>query len=98
MSLRITRTVGSAVVFHVKDRTAKLRLDDVEGNEARFRLHTGSEFKRPLRSADSTLRFQVRGELISVYVAWVERNRVILRISASENVHIVRRELAEAPK
>ena len=50
MALRLTRTVGTALMFHVKDRKARLRLDRVEGDEAVFSLVIHDQFSRPRRS------------------------------------------------
>ena len=68
MALRLTRTVGTALMFHVKDRTAKLRLDRIEDDEAVFSLLIHHQFSRPRRSVGSTLNFQIRGELVSVHI------------------------------
>ena len=94
MALQLTRTVGTAVVFQIKDRTAELRFDRVQDDEVLFGLIINDRFKRARRSVDSTLNFQAGGELISVYVQELRDSRAVLRITASENVHILRRELA----
>jgi hypothetical protein len=93
MALLLHQTVGSVILFDVKDRTARLRLDRIQDGEVTFGLLIGGkQYSRPRRSAESVLNFQMRGELISVHVDELHAKKVVLRIAASPAVRIMRRE------
>ena len=92
MALRLNQTVGSVIMFEVKDRRAKLRVDEMQADEVTFKLLVHDQYSRPRRSVGSILNFQMRGELISIHVDEFRANKVALRIDASPAVRIMRRE------
>ena len=68
------------ILSDVKERTAKLRVDEMQADEVIFKLLVHDQYSRPRRSVGSILNFQMRGELISVHVDEFRANKVALRI------------------
>ena len=93
MALRLTRAVGTAIVFYVRDRTARLTFDGVDDSRGVFGLSDNHTHKRIRSAAGRSLMFQIRGELFEVFLDEVHAGRASFQVIASPRVQVFKEEL-----